>query len=192
MKCQANDKINNLQVTKEKRNSWMSVVFGSKADAPEQRVWNSQTILGCFCLSFSFKKHWKMTLFWATRSIFTYTSSIFYSFSWEGEIEILLVFFCIIFLCPGCMFCNKVNLYSQQAQKETFEQYLPEINATFLFHLDLTTKSKNEDWDSLGTKNMLKRDFSHKRKTFIEVFCASLKMENVRVSIFLYFFFFIN
>lgn len=37
MKCQANDKINNLQVTKEKRNSWMSVVFGSKADAPVQR-----------------------------------------------------------------------------------------------------------------------------------------------------------
>lgn len=48
MKCQANDKINNLQVTKEKLNSWMSVVFGSKADAPEQSSLEWPNTFGLF------------------------------------------------------------------------------------------------------------------------------------------------
>lgn len=40
----------------------------------------------------------------------------------------------------------------------------------------------------LELKKCEKKDFSQKRKTFIEVFSASLKMENAGVSIFLHFF----
>lgn len=56
MKCQANDKINNLQVTKEKRNSWMSVVFGSKADAPEWSSLEWPNTFGLFLFKFHSQK----------------------------------------------------------------------------------------------------------------------------------------
>ena len=39
----------------------------------------------------------------------------------------------------------------------------------FLLHSDLSTKSKNEDWDSGWAKKTWKKDFSQKGKTFIEV-----------------------